>query len=296
MKTLMIYIPSFNRCAKLKKQVDCIKDTIIKEDIQNIFIYINDNASTEEEYLSLSDKYSSFEFIRVHRNNTNIGMIGNIIKAFEINNDDYIWVLSDDDKLDVNILPLLSVEIKKGDMDFFYLKGNIKGDESVSDGQIFDSLNEYLKEFSSLSMMGLISSNIYSKKIVYYMEYMYLYGNTMFPHVAGMLKMMNEEPFKLKCLGDRVISWLPSTREHVSSIDHAIINFLFLSEILSKENQVLLKKKFLLDFGVSHLIKISLHGSWLRKKAIMQIGLFKYMQLYFIYKLKYFAKKVIRRK
>lgn len=295
MKTLMVYIPSFNRCEKLKRQVDKIKDTIVEKKIQNIFIYVNDNASSEEGYFELPELYSTYSFITVHRNNNNIGMIGNIIKAFEVNTCDYIWVLSDDDEIDTKILPVVSNEISKNEMDFFYLKGNIKGDEAVYDSQVIKSISEYLKYFSSLSMMGLISSNIYSKKIIKHIEFMYLYGHTMFPHVAGMLKMMSEEEFKLKCLGKNVIKWIPSSREHISSIDYAIINFLFLSEILSDKNRKLLTTKFLKDFGVTHLIKVSLHGKWLRKKVIMQIGILRHAQLYIMYKLRLIAKKILRR-
>lgn len=92
---LQIIIITYNRAEKLNKTLIQLleNDSPVKE--YNILIL--DNNSTD----NTSDLVKKFQIqhknLSYIKNNINVGMGGNITKAIELANKDYIWILGDDD-------------------------------------------------------------------------------------------------------------------------------------------------------------------------------------------------------
>jgi len=272
MKSLLVYIPSFNRYEFLIRQISTLITSIENNKLQNVRIIVRDNASTDHRYLSLNNEFTR-PYIKFRRNKLNVGIAANIIKGFEEGSWDYIWILSDDDNISDSALSIIRHEVNKKEYDLFFLNCEVKGSESLKDGdEIFSSM-EYFEKFSMLSMMGFISANVYSSKIKQHIELMYLYAFTLFPQVAGVIKMTQQEHFSVKCIGDRMVKWTPGNRSYSHIVDRAYVNALCFTEIINcRICKKKYKEKYLKDFGVSHYISVATKSKDNVKKAIFQVG------------------------
>lgn len=273
MKKLLIYIPSYNRYELLVRQITMLLRSIDVCHIQNIRIVVSDNASPDERYRKLASKFSH-AFLKVTRNELNIGAPLNVIKGFEYEGFDYLWILSDDDEIAPKALAVISNEIGQGQHDFYYLKSKIRGDDAVADGEVLRSQCDYLTKFASMSMMGLISANIYPARLNKYLEVVSLYNYTAFPHVAGVFKLMGEEQFSLKCIGGNLLEWKPSQNSGSRIYTMAMTNALFLAELIeNRNNRDIFISKHISDFGTSHFFPYAIRSSYDFKKAWAQVGL-----------------------
>jgi len=283
MKKLLIYIPSYNRYDLLVRQLTALAQAIEENEIENISIAVSDNASTDERYQQLKNVFPQTH-ISISRNDVNLGLVGNLIHGFEQKGWDYIWLLSDDDVTDPSALSIVSKEIEVGEHDFYYLKCNIKGDEKVTGGEVISSQIEYFQKFTTWSMMGLMSANIYSSRIKGQIEYMYLYGYTLFPFLAGVIRIMNTGRFSLKCIGGNLLEWKPNRISYSHIYEMALTNVLFLAELIEdKANRNLFVSKHISDFGVSHFIPMAFKNSYNLRKAWTQVGLSGLMLAGFYY-------------
>ncbi|WP_084615815.1 glycosyltransferase family 2 protein [Solimonas flava] len=93
---LSICIPTYNRAAKLKRQLMAVlEQTRTLDDVE---ILVSDNCSGDDTGRVCAE-FSGLGF-RINRNETNIGSVRNINKLFELARGAYIWFLADDDILD----------------------------------------------------------------------------------------------------------------------------------------------------------------------------------------------------
>ena len=283
MNKLLIYIPSYNRYDYLIRQLNLLCSEIQEDLISNVNIVVSDNASSDYRYHHLQDIYPS-PLVRIKRNRLNIGSVGNVTRGFEEDNWDYIWILGDDDEVKPGACKIISNEIAYGDCSIYYLKCKIKGNERVYDGEIITNQHDYFSKFSALAMMGFISANVFSRAIVQYIEYMYLYGYTLFPFLAAVFKLSEHKNFSLKCIGGDLVAWTPNNRSYDHIYDMAITNFLTLTELLSDCNaKKTLIDMFTQDFGVSHYFHITLRKKRHFIKAISQIGFGRTVSISFRY-------------
>ena len=96
---LSICVPTFNRAALLDV---CLASVLpqVAECVSKVECVVSDNASSDATETILAKYRSQFPFIRVSRNATNIGIIGNITKvASELARGEFVWLLGDDDVL-----------------------------------------------------------------------------------------------------------------------------------------------------------------------------------------------------
>jgi len=103
MKKLAIAIPTYNRAEKVKAQLQfLLKECEIFTD--KIDIYVFDNCSTDnttEVIQEVKNHESSFQY---HRNSTNLGLVGNCLHIINTIQNEYVWLVGDDDKLKLGIV------------------------------------------------------------------------------------------------------------------------------------------------------------------------------------------------
>ena len=120
MKSLLIYIPTFNRCESLKL---CISRILIETKglESEILIHISDNNSTDETSKFLETIES--EIISVSTNDINIGASLNILKVHELKNlCEYSLIIGDDDYLTGGSLKRLIAFLKaNSSVDLFFI-------------------------------------------------------------------------------------------------------------------------------------------------------------------------------
>ena len=96
---LSICLPTFNRAALLDV---CLASVLPQASAHSpaVECVVSDNASSDATQEILAKYQRQFPFLRVSRNATNIGIIGNITKiAAELATGDFTWLIGDDDVL-----------------------------------------------------------------------------------------------------------------------------------------------------------------------------------------------------
>lgn len=99
---LTIAIPTFNRAEKLVKQLERIERSQILSHI-DVTVLIVDNASTDDTEKAVQ-KSNESKLFKYHKNNKNLGLVGNVLRCFELSNSEYCWIVGDDDIVDFSVL------------------------------------------------------------------------------------------------------------------------------------------------------------------------------------------------
>ena len=102
-KILSIYIPTYNRSKRVVKQLNFIIDEMKDVDIDDIEVIVNDNCSTDDTEEKVLDTIAGQPII-YHKNETNLGIVGNAYEAIKYVHGQYFWLISDDDKLQKGII------------------------------------------------------------------------------------------------------------------------------------------------------------------------------------------------
>jgi len=116
-KLLTIGIPTYNRIEKLKKTIKGIEEQVIKLkeiDQKKIEIVISDNASTDGSFKFLRDFNETTKInLRLNLNKENEGYDANCDKVFQKSSGKFVWLLSDDDEFDDNLIEVLLKSVEK---------------------------------------------------------------------------------------------------------------------------------------------------------------------------------------
>jgi glycosyltransferase involved in cell wall biosynthesis len=94
MAMLAICIPTFNRAAQLKVNLENLANLLLRYDID---VHVSDNSSTDDTGMVVASFMERCPRIFYHRNDTNVGMDGNFAVALGLADTPYVWLLGDDD-------------------------------------------------------------------------------------------------------------------------------------------------------------------------------------------------------
>lgn len=112
---LSICIPTYNRLSKLQECLAFLIPQVAALSPNRANIIVVDNASTDGTAPFLNDLQGKYPFLRVFRNDSNLGFDGNTVKCLEHADGDYTALLSDDDRyLNGQVAAILGV-IAKGE-------------------------------------------------------------------------------------------------------------------------------------------------------------------------------------
>ena len=97
---LEILIPTYNRAIYLSRNLQSLESEIMKHGLQDkVKITISDNASQDDtEEIVASFKKRPIH-VHYHRNESNIGLEGNMVEITKISSGPYLLYLGDDDYL-----------------------------------------------------------------------------------------------------------------------------------------------------------------------------------------------------
>ena len=156
MPALFIYIPTYNRLATLKLQLDAL--TAQRDAYPGpVRILVSDNASpaiTDEQLSALAQEYG----IEVRRNPGNIGANANIALGFIFADPEgLLWILSDDDTVSPDALSYIAEHCQGVDYDIitFYTKITEPGEFT----------HRWVRAWEDLHETGLISNVIYKASV-----------------------------------------------------------------------------------------------------------------------------------
>lgn len=175
---LDIILITYNRAAFLDKSLAIL--TAENSPLRNFSILVLDNNSTDNTKDVVAKHQKDFKNIAYRKNKYNVGAAGNIVKAFESANKDYLWILADDDVYDWSNWG----EVEKA----------ILSDEKAIVVSRRDLANEYKENIGQILYQAAFNAGvIYSKKLLNDTVLHNMYNNvdTMMPHLIPLVYYIN---------------------------------------------------------------------------------------------------------
>lgn len=170
-KLLSICIPTFNRSSYLNTCLNSIVEQLDDYSWAQIELIVIDNNSPDDtEYIVKSFVDKGFP-VQYYKNKTNIGLDGNLTRAFDVASGKYVQVLGDDDIWIKGKIKDLLTFLKNNDCGVIYLKPySFTSDElphilpRTQKYDVFYDSNEFVYNINI--MITFTSSNIVNKTIV----------------------------------------------------------------------------------------------------------------------------------
>jgi len=215
---------------------------LLTEDIELLII---DNASDIPVEETLSDLIASHQnkrSVNIHRNAFNVGMSANIMKCFELSQGKYMWLLGDDDRINLNSFSTINYNIKEHPEAVFF---NFATSGSGSRGKtIVTNGDNFVSKIDQFGSLIFISACVFKRNtFVNHLRYGYIFAGTLAPHFA--LLLVSLKPDHVCILSNQIIA----DNQHSDSTDNwsymaGICSFPLLIDCLSIfTNQKLLSQK-----------------------------------------------------
>lgn len=181
---LEIIIPSYNRNIELRNTLQKIADSSFRS--YKITVIDNQSPSSYEDLIDHFVQKNNLN-LNLIRNRSNIGAGGNLMKAYEIAEEEYLWVLCDDDNLDLSEADKILEEIKQKKSDL-YIVGSPIGGNVLEE---FDSKvcgvysSDELCETEFLRILTFTPSSIVKNSLIKKCDFKYAYEHfhTFFPQM-----------------------------------------------------------------------------------------------------------------
>ena len=127
-KLLTICVPTYNREKLVEKQLMFFRaqNNNNSEILKNVNFIVRDNCSKDRTALRLKKIQKTDNFFEYVINNENVGLIGNVQLLLGDVNTEYVWFISDDDILEMNIIDyVLDIIIANKSVEYFFLNFHI---------------------------------------------------------------------------------------------------------------------------------------------------------------------------
>jgi len=181
-KELDICIPSYNRLDKLMRTLNLLVPQV---QFEKANILIIDNNSEQAYEATIKERFSDIfnKGLFYKKNESNIGLSGNLLKCYEFSKSDYLILLADDDivldKFFKNIiteLPAKEPILKFGAKENNYLDA-------------LTSLVDYCQNVDNFDNFIFTSNLVFNRRLmINYLQTGYLFANSYIPHFMMILE------------------------------------------------------------------------------------------------------------
>lgn len=175
---LQIVIITYNRSQYLERTLN--EFFAEASPVKEYDIVVLNNNSTDDT-INILEKYEKrYSNLSHITNNYNVGANANIVKAFELNSKDYVWVVADDDCYDWENWAELERAIDEKENAIIISRMDLPEQYKNSNAKI-------------LHQASFISAVVFSKKLFNDTVFRNLYDNiyTMFPHLIPLVNLLN---------------------------------------------------------------------------------------------------------
>ena len=178
MSKIFIYIPTYERQESLKNQLLILKPQILKYK-DSVRVLVRDNNSEGDYFLEISQEFQGLENISFEKNFGNIDGNANIALGFSsAKEDEFIWLLSDNDIIKENAIEYLLEQINCK-FDFILFNYTVTQPKE----EVIELEDGFIKIMDG--RMGLISDALYNaNSIRNSIRDAFYYHNSSFPHLA----------------------------------------------------------------------------------------------------------------
>lgn len=125
-KLLSITIPTYNRCDKLLKLLNFLSEEIkiLNCSKELIEVLVSNNCSTDntDEVLHKYIEGNNYPFLlRYHRNEKNVGLLGNLLTVVQLAEGRYLWMMGDDDIYHKGIVAMVYEKIRSLQYSYIFI-------------------------------------------------------------------------------------------------------------------------------------------------------------------------------
>lgn len=198
---LTISIPTYNRAAKLRAQLERIAPQLSDEAKCCVF----DNASTDDTAAAI--ERARMPHVSYFRATHNAGLVGNIIRCFENCSTEWLWVLGDDDPIAPNAVDRLLASINNCSCDFIQISTPLCRFRSDT---LISSAGELLEQ-STFPSLVWVSTGVY--RVSAFQPLLWLFvtsASTWAPHTVAVLKLLESKKSRILLSSAELITEAPA--------------------------------------------------------------------------------------
>lgn len=209
---LTICIPTYNRCEFLDYGVRKLAPYAQQ---YGITIVIVDNDSPDDTEIIGRKLTNDFSNIKYYRNDSNIGPDRNFEKALKLADTKYAWLMSDDDGIVYERIPLILSILSKNNLDMLIL--NARGRVNDVASKLYTDHNELLSEIGW--HMQYMSCLIFSNEIIERADFKKYWNTNLMQYGIIFDTLSKKKEIQVYFLADVVITGFDDVKLHRSSND-----------------------------------------------------------------------------
>lgn len=195
---------TYNRSADLKRTLN----TFIEAKLSNIKLHVLDNASTDDTKSVVVAAQSHWPNLSYHCNQYNIGGNANILRAVEISNSEYSWILGDDDAWHLDDIRELSAVLSEAKADIIRLGWLVS---PQSGAKYIDALNLVKHDKLFFASISMISATIIRRSlIIEHLPHAYMSVADAYPQLVPILRAITHQPLLVYSVSHNLMTHTPS--------------------------------------------------------------------------------------
>lgn len=195
---------TYNRADHLEKTLQ----TFFDAGLSTVRLHVLDNASTDRSPDVVQKFRRRWDNLIYHRNKYNIGGNANILRAAEIPDSEYSWIIGDDDEWHLDDLGELLTVLKSGKADIIRL-GWLASDSGR--GKTISGMELALNEKLFFASVSMISATIIRRSIVCsHLPQAYQNTGDAYPQLVAIMRALQEAPVKVFTLSADLMTHTPN--------------------------------------------------------------------------------------
>lgn len=177
--------------------------------LHSMIMHVLDNASTDNTEEIVLEFQKIWPNLKYHKNKYNIGGNGNILRAVELSDSDYIWIIGDDDDWNLGYIEELLTVLAEGKPDLIRL-GWLSSENSK--GCYISAVDLVRDESMFFVSVCQISNTIIRRSIVSkYLPHAYLNSGDAYPHLVPVILSVQKEQLLVYTLSHQAMTYVPSS-------------------------------------------------------------------------------------
>ncbi len=188
---LTIYVLSYNSSEKTGR----LLDSLLPFNFNEICVVIADNSDTDDSFLVTESRKAAFNGnLRYVKNVCNIGFTGNALRAFELIDSQFVWIVGCGDRFLANALDIVKNVLNKSQMHFIALPVNgVKIGDWPKEQKVYNNFIDALLDLE-LGPLTNIHNVIYPIEASQtFLPLAYEAGSSLVPHTAILAAAIREK-------------------------------------------------------------------------------------------------------
>lgn len=196
---------TYNRASCLRKSLEAFFNT----GLSGMRLHVLDNASTDNTSEVVSEFQKKWPNLKYHKNKYNIGGNGNILRAIEITDSEYCWIIGDDDDWHLQFIDELIEILCSQDADIIRL-GWLVDDRNK--GKYVPAMDLARTEPLFFASISMISATIIRRNIAAaHLPSAYMNIGDAYPQLVSTMLSIQEKPLTVYSTKNDLMTHTPNT-------------------------------------------------------------------------------------